>query len=77
MVVDAAKEMLELKIERNRLEADHIQKLLQMARDHKKLQKSKAPKEGLKSSRMIFLNLAAPKPLLECINYEGSNNKPL
>ena len=76
-MVDAAKEMLVLKIERNRLEADHIRKLLKMARDHKKLQKSKASKEGPKSSRMIFLNLAAPKPLLECINYEESNNKPL
>jgi len=76
-VVDTAKEMLVLKRERNRLEADHIQKLLQTARDLKKLQRSKAPKEGLKSSRIIFLNLAAPKPILEGINNEGSNYKAL
>ena len=76
-MVDAAKEMLVLKRERNRLEADHIQKLLQTARDLKKLKRSKAPKEGLKSSRIIFLNLAAPKPILEGINNEGSNYKAL
>ena len=76
-VADAAKEMLVLKIERNRLEAAKIQKMLQTARDHKKLQRSKAPKGGPKSSRIIFLNLAAPKPIVEYINKEGSNNRAI
>ncbi len=75
-MADAANEMLGLKIERNRLEADHIRKLHKTARDQKKLQNSKPPIERPKSSRMMFLNLAAPKPFLDIISYEGPINKP-